>query len=454
MLDIKIINGQMVDCENKRLVEADIGIKDGKITHVNHCPEAVITIDATGLMVSPGFIDIHMHEEDLSLTKGAYFDISEVLLKNGITTAVGGNCGSNRNNFYEFIDFINKQGYPMNFMTYIGHNYLRNLSGNTDIYQKSSQGQIEFIAAEIEKAVEFGALGLSYGLEYCPGIDMEEMVSICKNIIGNSKLLTSVHARSDAKNAIQAIDEIEELATSINIPLQISHISSLCAYGNMKEGLIKIEAMRDKGLDILVDAYPYGAFSCKIGSSVFDEGCFDNWNKSFDSIMLAEDPYKGIYCDKELFYKIRKEHPLMYVVAMVMNEDEIKDALKKDYVFVGSDGGYNSRQGHPRGAGTFTRVLGRYSRDEAIFDLFEAVSKMTIMPAKRLGVHGQKGLIKEGYDADVTIFDYEKVLDMATFHEPQAPPEGIHTVLVNGKLSYQNGKILSYSNGKFIRSRY
>ncbi len=449
MLDIKITNGKIIDCENKCFVEADVFIKDGKIVSIGGDLSAKSVVDADGKIVSAGFIDIHMHEEDIALSKGK-LDISEVMIRGGVTTAVGGNCGSNRNNFYEFIEFINKNGYPVNFMTYVGHNYLRNLAGNSDIYKKSSQTQLDFIASEVEKAVQFGALGVSYGLEYCPGIDMEESVAVCNKVLGRDDLLVSIHARSDAKNALNALDEIEELTKQIKIPVQISHISSLCAYGNMNECLERIDKMIASKLNVQCDAYPYGAFSCKIGSSVFDEGCFENWDKDYSAIMLAEEPYKGVFCDKELFYKARREYPTMYAVAMVMNESEIKTALQKDYVSIGSDGGYNNHSGHPRGAGTFARVLGRYSRDEGVLDIFKAVEKMTILPARRLRLNNCKGQIKEGFDADIVVFDYDKIIDRADFQSPQLAPDGISYVIVNGKVAYANGEIVSHSQGKFI----
>jgi N-acyl-D-amino-acid deacylase len=451
MLDYKIVNAEIIDVKNKTTSIKDIGIKDGVIEKIgSNIGDAARIIDAADKYLSSGFIDIHMHEEDLKITNSNDYDISLALLRTGVTTAVGGNCGSNRNDMKEFENFIREKGYPVNYMTYVGHNSLREKVGNYDPYIKSSRAQTEKIKFLVEEAIDNGAIGLSYGLEYCPGIDLDEAISIGEKIKNRDDLLLAFHARYDSKKALQAIDEIHNIVSNLNIPAQISHLSSVCAYGNMNECLAKIEAMIAKGMDLQADAYPYNAFSCKIGSTVFDEGCFENWGKSYESIMLAEEPYKGVICNEELFYKVRKEYPKMYVIAMMMNENEIIQALKKTYVFAASDGGYNNHQGHPRGAGTFAKVLGDYCLRKHELSLYEAIDKMTVMPARRLKIDNKKGIIKEGYDADIVIFN-KNVTDQASFHEPQKPPAGIDYVFVNGGLSIDKGQHTKLNYGKFLK---
>lgn len=450
MLDYKVINAEIIDLVNKTTSIQDIGIKDGIIEKIGkNIGAAKTTIDASNKYLSAGFIDIHMHEEDLKVTDSKDYDISLALLKTGVTTAVGGNCGSNRNDLIEFEQFIRQYGYPLNYMTYVGHNTLREAVGNSDPYMKSSKIQIEKIKFLVEEAIENGAIGLSYGLEYCPGIDLDEAISIAEKIQNRNDLLLAFHARYDSKKALEAIDEINTIVESLGIPAQISHLSSVCAYGNMKECLEKIESMINKGFDLKADAYPYNAFSCKIGSAVFDEGCFENWGKGYESVMLAEEPYKGVICDEELFNKVRKEYPKMYVIAMMMNEEEIIQALKKPYVFAASDGGYNNHQGHPRGAGTFAKILGDYCLRKHELSLFEAIEKMTLIPARRLRLDNRKGIIKEGYDADIVIFD-KNIKDQASFHEPQMPPSGIDYVFVNGGLSIEKGQYIQ-NYGQYMK---
>lgn len=451
MLDIKIINGKIIDVENKRIVEGDIGIKDGKITDIGSVPdEGKVEIDADEKYVSPGFIDIHMHEEDFTLTKKEEYDISDTMLNMGVTTCAVGNCGNNRQSIKELYEFINEKGNPVNYLTYIGHNFLRVEAGNTDIYKRSSREQIEKMQKWVADAVDFGAIGVSYGLEYCPGIDTEEAIAITKEIQGRDDLLLAAHYRKDAIHALDSINEMAYIGKETKIPFQISHLSSCSAFGNMTEALNLIQEIHDSGTNIMVDSYPYDAFSTYIGSAVFDEGCFETWGKSYDAIMLTEEPYKGIYCDKELFEKVRKEYPRMLVVANVMNEEEIIEALNHPLVMAASDGIYRNHSGHPRGAGTFPRIIGRFVRDMEVMEFFDAVYKMTHMPAKRLQLN-KKGIIKAGYDADITIFNYDTIIDKATFQEPQLRPEGIDYVIVDGRLAVEKGKTVNNTSGRFYK---
>jgi N-acyl-D-aspartate/D-glutamate deacylase len=166
--------------------------------------------------------------------------------------------------------------------------------------------------------------------------------------------------------------------------------------------------------------------------------------------MLTEEPFKGMFCDKELFERARKEYPNMLAVAYVMNESEIVQALNHPLVMVASDGIYRNHSGHPRGAGTFPRVIGHYVRDEKKMEFFDAINKMTNMPAKRLKMK-RKGLIREGYDADITIFNYDTIIDKATFQEPQLRPEGIEHVVVGGKISVYEGRTINNTNGRFYK---
>ncbi|WP_313370468.1 amidohydrolase family protein [Sedimentibacter sp.] len=242
MLDVKIVNGKIVDIENKRIIEGNIGIGEGIITEIGRVSsEAKEVIDAKGHYISPGFIDIHMHEEDFSLTKKQEYDISETMLNMGVTTCVVGNCGNNRQSIDELAEFINEKGNPVNYMSYIGHNYLRNIVGNSDIYKKSTKEQISKMQALACKAIDNGAVGISYGLEYCPGIDTDEAIEITKEIQGRKDLLLAAHYRKDSKFALDAIREMATIGKETEIPFQISHLSSCSAFGNMTEALNLID---------------------------------------------------------------------------------------------------------------------------------------------------------------------------------------------------------------------
>lgn len=451
MYSLKIINGKVLNYETEEEVICDIGIKDGKIVCIGECNESAdIEINAEGKVVAPGFIDIHMHEEIIGNTvDGDDYDIANRMLLMGATTCVGGNCGNNRQGVDEFFKFIDNNGAPVNYLSFIGHNYLRSITGISDRYRGATKQEIAKMQKKASADIERGAVGISFGLEYSPGIEFSEIIELCSSA-KDENILLSAHYRKDAKYGIASIEEMMEVSKETGLPMQISHLGSCTAYGMMKESLEVIDKAIKRGIDIAADCYPYDAFSTYIGSSVFDDGCFELWNKSFDSILLTEEPYKGVRCDEETFYKVRKKYPDMLVVAFVMNEDEVIEALKAPFVMAASDGLYNKAQGHPRGAGTFPRILGKYVREMNKLSLIEALKKMTIMPAKRLGLKG-KGEIKEGYDADLVIFNAEEIIDVADFENPIKKPKGISYVIINGKIAVEDNIIKNSRLGRAIK---
>lgn len=452
MYDLIIRNGSVVDFDKMELVTLDIGIKDGKISAMDRDlrGDSKKTIDAKDKIVSPGFVDIHMHEETIGFTNDADdYDIANKMLLMGVTTAVGGNCGNNRMKINDFFKFVDENGAPVNYLLYTGHNYYRSLLG-VDRYASPTEKQLEEMIELIKEDItENGAIGLSFGLEYSPGISYEEIISIC-NEISNYDILLSAHYRSDANKGVESVEELIKISEDTGLPMQVSHIGSCTAMGDMRESLDLIQEAIDKGLSIAADCYPYDAFSARLGSTVYDEGCFERWNKDYDSILLTEEPYKNVRCNKEIFHKAREEYPDMQAVAFVMNEDEIIEALGAPFVYVASDGVLNRSQGHPRAAGTFPRVLGKYVRDENKLNLMDQLSKMTKLPAQRLKLN-RKGQIDIGMDADIVIFDYDKIIDKATFDNPTQPPEGINYVIIDGKIAIDNGKLVNKRLGKSIR---
>ena len=453
MIDIKIVNGKLLDMDEHRLVETDLGIKDGKIEKIGPIDEeAKMTLDAEGAIVSPGFIDIHMHEEELQLTEDGT-DISIPMLRMGVTTAVTGNCGNNRQDIRALRDVIEKRGNPVHYMSYVGHNSLRAKAGNLTTLEPSTPEQIEVMRQLVNENIEDGAIGVSFGFEYSPGTSMEEIIGVTQDIRDRKDLLLSAHYRFDADRALESIEEMAEITRRTGIPFQIAHISSLSAFGNMQEALDMIVRLREEGLDLMVDAYPYAAFSTRIGTEVFAPGCFERWGKTYSDILLTEPPYEDQPATKESFEDARKNYPEMLAVASVMREDEIVLALQHPLVMVASDGIYRNHKGHPRGAGTFPRFIGKYLRDDKILDFFEGMKKITRMPAERLHLKN-KGEIKEGYDADLTLFHYDTIIDKADFGSTsQEPPEGIEAVIVDGRLALHKGKLLDTKAGKYLTRR-
>lgn len=446
---LKIVNGKIPNFKEKIFEEKDVFIEDGKIVDIgNVIKQANNTIDAKGCILSPGFIDIHMHEEKIRRDLRDPYFTSYYELKMGVTTCVGGNCGDNRQSVQIFKNYIDDYGAPVNYLSFIGHNYLRNKVGIEDRYRSATKNEIEKMQAIVNEKLSLGILGISYGIEYSPGIDFEELIKMANSLASDDYLL-SAHYRNDGDKSVEAIKEMIEVSKETKIPMQISHIGSCSAFGHMKEALNLIKYKKEEGINIMADCYPYSAFASFIGSAVFDDGCFQRWNKTYNNILLTEEPYKNVRCTKEIFHKVRKEYPNMIVAAFVMNEEEIKSAIKSPYVFVASDSTYRKNMGHPRGAGSFPRVLNKYVKGGEL-ELIDALWKMTKGPADRLKLN-YKGEIEIGKDADITIFDMNKIKDKATFENPTLSPEGISHVIIGGEIAVHNNKILKGRLGQFIK---
>jgi N-acyl-D-amino-acid deacylase len=453
MLDLKIANGRIPDFVDGILKEADIGIAGGRIVDVGTVPAAAHTIDAAGLVVSPGFIDIHMHEEVLDPDghsgDGNAYDIANRMLAMGVTTAVGGNCGLLRQNLETFWSYVDAHGAPVNYVMFAGHSSLRELCGAESRYKPATAAQVRAMAAEARRQVDAGAIGVSFGLEYSPGANLDEAIGVCDGL-RDREVLLSAHYRSDCAAGIESIREMAEISRRSGQPMQVSHLVSCSAMGYMAESLDVIAAAIADGVDLQADSYPYAAFCTRIGTAVFDDGCFERWGKGPEAIQLLEEPYRGRKCDAALFAKVRAEYPEMLVAAFVMNEEEAIAAICSPAVMVASDGLYNKGMGHPRGAGTFPRVLGRYAREQQRLGLVDALRKMTLMPAQRLRLDS-KGRIEPGCDADFTIFDPATIIDRSDYTNPTLPPAGIHAVIIGGKLAMDTASGERHRLGKAIR---
>ncbi|MEI7463549.1 MAG: amidohydrolase family protein, partial [Candidatus Taylorbacteria bacterium] len=367
----------------------------------------------------------------------------------GVTTGVAGNCGILRQDVGDFLRFIDAHGAPINYASFVGHAYLRAKAGNEDLYAKTSGVAFDRMKLMCNRALTEGAVGISFGLEYAPGTDTDEAIKL-SNAVKENVFLLSAHYRKDVDQAVPSVRELIEISRETDLPMQISHIGSCAAFGQMSDTLSLLGEAVKSGVDIAADCYPYAAFCTMIGSAIFDEGCFESWGCSYDSILLTESPYRNVRCDKKLFYKVRQEFPDMTAVAFVMDENEVAEAIRSPLVMLASDGIMRKSQGHPRAAGAFPRILGRYVRKMKVLTLMEALRKMTSMPAERLGLK-RKGRIAEGMDADLVIFDPLTIIDNATFDSPAEMPSGIQYVILDGKIAVHNNQILRNRLGCAIR---
>lgn len=440
MYDLLIVSGRYPDFERNELVEGPVAVKDGKIAAAGSALssfEAQKVIDAKGKVVSPGFIDIHMHEEEFSRT-GGRFEISILMHDMGVTTAVTGNCGEQYQSMETFRQTAAKLGgLPVNYYMLTGYNSFRRRLG-LGFYDVASGDQVEQMIRWAKEEIAAGARGISFGGEYDPGITTEEMLKVLAAL--DDDLFVSMHYRTDAVEDLSSLDEMILLAERSGKKFQISHLSSYSAMGQMEEVLSILNKAIERNPRLDYDTYPYIAFSTDIGSAVFDEGWVQRWGKGYECIMLLHEPYCGVRCDKELFEKVRKEQPGMAVAGFIMEEKDIAMAIANEYGMICSDGVSAGWKGHPRSSGAFPRVLGKYVREDKALSLMDALKKMTLRPAQRLGLEGRKGVIAPGADADLVIFDPDTIADTSDFTELRRMPLGIDHVFLGGVAVLENGK--------------
>lgn len=451
MLDYLIAGGEYPDFDSRDFVKANIGIKDGKIEFIgNDIPQSREVLKAEGSLVSPGFIDIHMHEENFA-EEGEKYVISQMMLKMGVTTCVGGNCGIQRQSIKDFRRVIDKlSGCPVNYMMMAGYNRCRYELGLLR-HEAASEDMRRQIGEMLRQELEAGACGISFGIEYDPGIRTEEIIDIL-NDFEDKGLLAAAHYRSSCTQNVDSIKEMIKIAESIPMKFQISHLSSCCAMGGMKESLRLLGAAMKKNDRLDFDTYPYDAFSTHLGSEVFEPGCLKRWKKDYDCILLTAEPYENVRCTKEIFERARREFPEMLAVVFAMNEEEIREAVSFEGGMIASDGIISCGKGHPRAAGTFPRLLGKYVREEGTLSLIDAIEKITVRPAQRLNLM-KKGRIAAGWDADIVVFSPERIRDKATFTDLSPWPEGIEYVFVNGKKAVEGKRVVSDRLGRFITAQ-
>jgi N-acyl-D-amino-acid deacylase len=240
-------------------------------------------------------------------------------------------------------------------------------------------------------------------------------------VAGKNQKIVAVHQRSDGDQSISSVEEIIDYAALTGARIQISHLSSMCSFGSMEEAISLIDSSRSNGLDVGFDGYPYYAFCTTIGSAVFDEGFLDKYR----------------YGDE-------------YFVADLLNAAEVDRCITHPASVVVSDGLYSNGQGHPRGSGTFPKLIREYVVEKKLLSLEDAVEKITWLPAKRIGLLG-KGSLKIGSDADITVFDLSEIRDGATYQEPRRAPQGIEYAVIGGVTAMKHGEIIHRRLGKSIR---
>ena len=420
--DLVVANGRVLDPETGLDAVRNVGIRDGRIALVTTDPlMGRATIDASGLVVAPGFIDIHAH--------GQTAETYRYQARDGVTTAFELELGTSDVDGW----YAARTGSLINHGVSIGHIPVRmavmrdpgRIFPTADAaHRAASAAEVEEITRRIEEGIRKGAVGIGAGFPYTPGASREELLAVFGIA---AKQRVSVHAH--IRGGVAGLDEALKLADEAGAALHVVHINSTGTSAT-PELLQTIESARARGLDVTTEAYPYAAGMTEIQSANLDS----YQNAAGERLALLEWPRTGERLTPDSFRKYRLAGGP--VVIHTNTEPMVAAAVSSPLTIVASDSYWDKGTGHPRTTGTFSRVLGRYVREAASLTLMDAIRKMTLMPARRLEGHvpamKTKGRLRETADADITVFDAARVIDRSTYREPGLPPIGIKHVIVNG----------------------
>ncbi len=450
--DLVIHGGRVIDPETNLDAIRDVGIAAGRIAIVSDRPlQGTRIIDATGLVVAPGFIDLHQHQQD----SAAY----ALKAMDGVTTAMEMESGVPDYAAYlaarAGTTLINYGGTAsqeaarvIGWGGQLTPSVMGPAAGIDDPASSPATDdpptpeQLDRQMAHLTKQLDAGALGLGLGIEYTPGATRLEVVRLFELAAGR-RLPVFVHIRSVGKlepgSSIESVGEMIAASAISGAPVQIVHLNSSCL-ADAPTCLEMIAGARKRGLDVTTEAYPYGAGMTSIASALFNPGWREKRGIDYSAIEI---PSTGERLTKQRFDALHNSATPEYVL-IHMNPDSVVDRIITDPgVMIASDG----LKSHPRGAGTYSRILARYVREQKSLTMLEAVRKVSLMPAQRLetitAAAKRKGRIQPGADADLAIFDAEAVRDRSTYREPGLASVGMKYVVVGGTLVVDQGAVVS-----------
>lgn len=470
-----LANATIIDGSGRPGFVGDVGIADGRIVGIGPSgsvetePGARID-DLQGLVLAPGFIDIHNHS-DRSIVRQPQ---AEALLSQGLTTIAVGADGGSPWPIGGYLEEVDAAEPALNVAVTVGHGTVRRRVMGDDSSREATTAEVLAMAELVRQGMAEGAFGLSSGLEYDPGrfSSTEELIALAQ-AAGESGGYYISHMRDEELYVMEAIDEVIRIGREGRLPVQISHIKmgDATAWGRSAEALQHIHDARDEGLDITADWYPYAAYATTLALLVPSRR-FDDPDEVAAGLEVrggahrvqvtrypADPSVEGLRLD-EIAARYGKTPVETYTQIMEngggsmighsMQLEDVNAFAVDPLVMVCSDGGIGSS--HPRGAGTFPRVLAFYVREEGILDLETAVHKMTMMPADRLGLD-DRGRIEIGAVADLVAFDPQTVQDNSTFEEPELLATGIERVWVAGELVWNAGQPTGARPGRALRGR-
>jgi len=497
--DVLITGGTVVDGSGTPGRSADVAVKDGRIVALGRLDRAGATevVNASGMIVAPGFIDVHTHADEIWDTPAA-----ENFVRMGVTSVVAGNCGGSALDVAAALQHVTDTHASVNFATLIGHNTVRRAAMGTE-NRLPTIAELAKMKALVWKGVVDGAVGFSTGLQYVPGTYSKtpEIIELAR-VAANAGGLYASHMRNEGTALEESIEETIRVGEAAGARVQISHlkVDSPSRWGISEKALAMIDAARKRGVEVEADQYAYTAASSTLGirfpawaleggQTKITERLDDpaTWTKIKDEMraLLAERGLKDLSFARIASYRANPdlnglsipqaavrlegsdtlEAQLETARAMMlaggasmvyhfMSDDDVERIMRHPFVAFASDSDVLSPGAgvpHPRGYGNNARVLGEYVRTRKVIKLEEAVRKMTSLPAQHFRF-SDRGLIKQGYAADLVIFDPTAVQDVATFEQPHAYPRGIPYVFVNGVAVVKNGVHTGAKPGVVLRS--
>lgn len=471
--DLLLVGGEVIDGSGQMRRKADVAVRDGRIAAVGdlHQKSAKESVSVEGLVVAPGFIDVHTHDDRLLLVD----PLMEPKVSQGVTTVITGNCGislaplgshepvpplnlvadpgSHRfDSFVSYFGALESDPPAVNVGALIGHTTLRAVCMD-DISRAARADEIASMQALVREALEAGVLGLSTGLYYAPAqaATTDEVRAVCEPLRGSGALIAS-HLRNEGDDVLGAMNEAMSIAADIGVRQVLSHhkVMGSANFGRSAETLALIDRARAQS-DVCLDCYPYIAASTVLRQDAVEQASrtLITWSQSVPAA-------SGRYVDEllaehggDLTSLLQSLQPAG-AIYFIMDENDVERILAYPETMIGSDGLPHDTFPHPRLWGAFPRVLGHYTRERKLFSLETAVHKMTGLSAMRFGLT-DRGFIRPGYGADLVVFDPERVADRATFKEPKLAAAGIARVYVNGVLSWHDGASCGERSGRVLR---
>ena len=492
--DLLVRGGVVYDGSGGEAFVADVAVQGDRVAAVGELSDAEATtvIDASGLAVAPGFIDVHSHDDVAVLVN------PELVCKTlqGVTTEVVGNCGlgvaphgpalatfapwspgiTDRppwDGYGAYLDRLDDEPPSLNVAVLVGHGTVReSVMGNVD--RAPSKAELDEMRALVREGMNGGAVGLSSGLIYEPGryAATEELVALANEAAAAGGIYTT-HMRNEADRLLEAVGEAIRIGEEAGLPVEISHhkASGRSNWGLVHDSLAMIDAARERGIRVTLDQYPYTAGSTHL-FAVVQNGALEEEGTGGgiglvppEAVTIASaaghPEWEGLNLVQvgELLgtspraaadVVVAGTDNTAMVVLEMMSEDDVRTVMTHPCTMIGSDGLAASGKQHPRLWGTFPRVLGRYARDEGVLSMAEAVRRMTSLPAETFGLV-DRGRVEPGAFADLVVFDPATVLDMATYDDPDRPPTGIAAVAVNGTVIARDGEHTGARPGRPLR---